>query len=321
MPEACDDDNAVAGDGCTSCTVDPGYTCYFNRPSFCYDTAFVPVFTGNGDALVAALGTAAPGEVFVLKAGSYKPSGGASITIDQDVVMVPETAGAVTRLQGSADGGAILVVGLGTNVLFAGITFKAEADSDQAVDVDAATATFIGCEFQGRGSQGQGLRAHNDARVTVRESLVHSSAAGGIELDTPYFTLVNDMLYGNGTGGGGGSEFGGIWVNATPDAASVIAHVSISGCSGKDGQSGGIRCDGDMDITSSIVVYSAPMAASPACSFTESLIDGAPELASATNLHLLGSSPAIDQALSSVELIDFDGQARIGPRDIGADEL
>jgi hypothetical protein len=129
------------------------------------------------------------------------------------------------------------------------------------------------------------------------------------------------MVHSSGTAGGSGSEFGGIWVKTAPDASSVIEHNSVSGNEAKSDQHGGIRCDNAMTITSTIVFANVPTDASPLCTFGESLVGVDPVFVSATDLHLRATSMvAIDQALSSSERIDFDGQARSSPRDIGADE-
>jgi hypothetical protein len=207
--------------------------------------------------------------------------------------------------------------------------------------ISATNGTLSVAQSTISGNAGGGISATNGT-LSVAQSTISGNAGGGISATNGTFEIVNNLFFGNGSLG---STVGGVSISTTQNAANRLEFNSFSKNQTQDGIGPAIQCVAGVftarnNILSGNGTLTQTTQFGGTCQHGYSVATpGAlpagtgnfatdPMFLNATtgDLHVSATSAvrgAADPAsvLGGVTAIDFDGQPRSSPADIGADEV
>jgi Right handed beta helix region len=203
----------------------------------------------------------------------------------------------------------------------------------------APTLTLVRAKITG--NQGGGISASGGA-LTVTQSTISGNTGGGISVANASFDITNTFFFGNG---GVGATVGGLSISTTQNAANRLEFNSFNRNQTQDGIGPAIQCiAGTFSARNNIMSGNGTLSQltqyGGTCAHTYSIAtpgvlpSGTGNLATdpmflnpATgDLHLSPASPARGMADPATDLTgpvakDIDGQPRVQPSDLGADEI
>jgi hypothetical protein len=101
-----------------------------------------------------------------------------------------------------------------------------------------------------------GVASTGQCTLTMDQDVVSSNKGGGISLATTNFNITNTLINGNGTGGPGGSGFGGIFVNSAGQVGGPMNLINLTVVDNQKNTttaSSGIHCSVPATITNTVV--------------------------------------------------------------------
>jgi Periplasmic copper-binding protein (NosD) len=191
------------------------------------------------------------------------------------------------------------------------------------------------------GNTGGGISASGGA-LTVTQSTISGNTGGGISVANASFDITNTFFFGNG---GVGATVGGIAISTTQNAANRLEFNSFNRNAAQDTIGAGIQCVAGTFTARNNVVYlngtvSNLLQIAGSCSHAYSDIGPTGTVTGTNNinvdpmflnpatgdLHLSPTSPVRGMADPTTDLTgpaakDIDGQPRVQPSDLGADEI
>lgn len=216
------------------------------------------------------------------------------------------------------------------------------ASADNAINISVnggqPDVTLVGVDI----NNNQGLAVFAPGgKLTVYRSKIHDNSFGGISV-MGNFSIINNFFYNNGADN---RNVGGIGISATDQPDNRLEFNSFYKNKASTGIGTGIQCIGTFNARNNLL-YDNDTATNTSqvggnCTHSYSLIspvpsppvgagvfDADPQFASTTSadLSVLGTSPAIGKAdpgtaLENESAFDIDGEKRVAPADVGADEL
>jgi cysteine-rich repeat protein len=314
--EACDDGNAVSGDGCSStCTVEVGYVCV-RYPSFCAleaQTAFVdddcsPPGSGtNADPYCRVEDGVDSGfPNVIVRAGFYSES----VVMTSGDRRIAAESGAVLSAQGGAE-----ALGVTGSAILRLIGLELSGGSSETVDLDDG-AMLILQDVRIGPSPAIGLHAQGQAHLIMDRTWIQGTEDALILADMTTWLLSNSILSQNSDDA--------IDIFSDGQGTSQITHLTIAG-----NGAAGADCRRPT-VFSNTIVWDNGASWVGMCTFASSDVEGGapggnldadPLFTADGTYHLSAGSPCIDEA-SLGTARDFDAQLRpIGlGSDIGADE-
>lgn len=265
---------------------------------------------------------------------SLVPGGG------EDVLDVVGGDVAVYDLAFKGAGGAIRdLVSASNGARLTLIRVSLDDSDDSGLSTDTGAMVVV-AQSTIRGSRDTGITARGGS-LTVTQSVVHDNARGGITVSNASFAIVGNVVFRNG---GTSSGVGGIAINNSSAMPGRLEFNSFSQNSAPSGAAPGVQCSAPGFTARNNILsnngISTSNQVSGTCAHTYSIMrpgmlpTGTGNLAvdpmfvdpTLGNLHLKPGSPAQRAADPSSDLTgsaarDLDGEARIAPADIGADQL
>ena len=201
-------------------------------------------------------------------------------------------------------------------------------------------ATVVIAQSTIRGSGNVGISAQGGS-LTITQSIVRDNTRGGITVNNANFTIVGNVFFHNG---GTNSAVGGLAISNSSAISSRLEFNSFSQNSAPGGAAPGMQCSAPGFTARNNILsdngISTSNQVSGTCAHAYSIMrpgmlpSGPGNLAvdpmfvdpSLGNLHLKPGSPAQRAADPSSDLTglaarDLDGDVRVAPADIGADQL
>lgn len=192
------------------------------------------------------------------------------------------------------------------------------------------------------GNTGGGIVAAGGTLSVSRSTISGNTPGGGISVMNGVFVIVGNMFYNNG---GNASLVGGVSIGTAMNPANRLEFNSFALNTAQDGTGSGIHClAGTFTAKNNIVSDNRnptlTIQVDGTCTHAYSLVHPGLPPAGATNLgddpkfmneaagdlHLQSSSPARGKAdpgadLTGIAARDIDGDARVSPADLGADQV
>jgi hypothetical protein len=288
--------------------------------------------------LTKALATLRP---YVKLSGTTSES--VTITDGRRVTLLAEPG---ARLRGSSPTAPILnLQGAGTAVTIVDLTIS-DAPNDQngygvLAPAGLGTVSLSLLRATIANNPAGGIHISNGALKLTR-SVIRGNAGGGVTAANTVFDITNTFFFANGNQS---SFVGGLSVTAPQNAANRLEHNSFNKNQTTDGYAPAVQCGAGVftarnNILSGNGTLTQLTQYSGSCQHAYSIVTpGAlpggsgnsavdPRFVNTAtgDLHLSPASPARDAADPSTALtgalgVDFDGQPRTAPADVGADEL
>lgn len=336
--EECDDGNLLAGDGCDpSCNTEPGYRCY-DDPSMCVVDGSV-LFVDCAAAPCVGTGTLADPFCSIADAVAVAASGQLLWLLsscDEEVTIPPLldlNISGETGIQWSAPGCSVLNVNAQVIVYGMHLVSGIQVNSGGSLTLRHSELgpSATGCEA---------LRCNFDSLCVIERNHIHNNADGGIFTNGGSFRIVNNVIVENGTGGGGGSTFGGMRVADPALPPAIVMNNTVAYNMARSNQQAGVKCWGAVDVRSNIIWMNTPEDISNNCDPWYNFVSE-PALNNvqfnrnqdplfvnqpAGDYHIQTISPAVDSAdpsgIPPAPPADFDGDSRFlgSGVDCGADE-
>ena len=273
----------------------------------------------------------------------------ATVTVAKAIAVYADAEASLTVSPGR--GPVILFTASNASLAIADLTITGAANTStnskngfgiQVPDTDVSP-TLILSHVTVSDNQGSGLSV-SGATVSISRSTFAGNQGGGISLTDGSFDIVNNIFFGNG----GGSNFGGVRLSTSSDATNRLQFNSFSGNT-SSAPGSAVQCSisnglsASNNIVSGTDTYSNEVTGN--CTFPYSIIfttNGTPgPVPAATglqtanpmfvtsptgDLHITSGSPALHAAdpaadLTGLASVDFDGETRVAPTDIGADQF
>ena len=245
----------------------------------CVDpTKVQTVTTTIQDAVNAALGASkthvvVPNNATPYTAGANITSGAITIIGDGSVTVRPTS------------GAAFSVTGGGLSLSLQNVTVNQSPDVGVSCGSLGAQSTLVVVESTISSSAKEGVFG-TKCNVTLRRNTINNNTGGGVSLGNGAFTLVNDVIYGNGAAGAAGSDVGGVGLSSVQGAL-VFANNTVADNLAKTGVAAGISCAGSADtVRNSIVWGNLGGSQFLGCSFEYSTVQGASAPAGTGNLNV-----------------------------------
>jgi hypothetical protein len=164
-----------------------------------------------------------------------------------------------------------------------------------------------------------------DSTATFDRCLISGNHTG-LELDGGLYTIINSMIVRNQGEGGRGIDLYSVHSGHRVEFNTIADNVDTSGAN----YGMGIQCNlsAPASFPNNIIVRNTRQTVGSACTYPSSIILDtdisalkfkSPDVAP-YDYHITAGSSAIDAATLSTVDHDFDGQPRVAPRDVGADE-
>lgn len=214
--------------------------------------------------------------------------------------------------------------------------------SAPAISVPNGTTKLALIRAKVRANQGLGISFAGSA-LTIAQSTIANNNAGGMQLTAGTFAIVGNIFVNNGTGT---SNIGGLSISTLLNVANRLELNTFAKNATTDGLPSALNCVAGTGFTARNNIMSNNGTLTQmeqvggTCLYTYSIIrpgtlppgtgnSAADPLfvnASMNDLHLQPTSPARRAADPATDLTglaarDIDGQARVAPADIGADQL
>jgi hypothetical protein len=191
-------------------------------------------------------------------------------------------------------------------------------------------------------NQGGGISAGSSGSLNVSRSAISNNQGGGISIAGGTFDIVGNMFYSNGDDN---TPIGGISITAPQNAANRLEFNSFSRNQAQDGLGTAVQCvAGTFTARNNIMsqngtlsnpeqvggtckhAYSVTLPGTVPAGTNNSASDPGFVDAARGDLHIQAASPARRAADPSSDLTgiasqDIDGDARLAPADIGADQV
>lgn len=331
--EECDDGDRAAGDGCDgACAVEPSWSC-FGEPSVCAPPGSAVLHAdGNNLDVQEAIAAVAPGQAtWIFVGADYGSLGGGScgggdeqLVIDGKIVYL--VGDGSTFISPSSNAAGIHILG-NAYVEIHGFEISNRCNATDVIHVESATLVVEDSEVHG---QGVGVRATNDATVTLRRNRIHHNTDVGLFLDTSRYRVESCFIYRNGISD---RTTPGVSLQRAPANASFFFRFNTVVLNRSTG-SAGVYCNDNNTPLHACIVRGNGMRDinSDKCQPTSSSIGGLgdpldvnPRFVDLMNddFHLAADSPLIDQVPAGGPLrdIDYDARPWLGAYDVGADEV
>lgn len=238
---------------------------------------------------------------------------------------------------GGSDLDRVEIDGAGTSALIRGLTVTGATNAGRlGVNCHAgATCTLLKMDVSYNAT---GILADGAGLLVVERTTIHHNAAGGLRTSASDFQIVNNLIYTNGTSS---STFGGVKLTSSSTELRVFRHNTVFNNKVNPlatGAAGAVSCQQATTLTSNVLWDNDPPIVTAGCTVEYSVIDDAvlgvlnmntpedPKFESTDvdnpDLHLKSGSPAIDTARGDgAPAVDYFGQERVAPPDMGADEF
>jgi hypothetical protein len=191
-------------------------------------------------------------------------------------------------------------------------------------------------------SGNQGIGISNGGALTISQSVISGDQGGGIAVMSGAFVVVGNFFFNNGNVG---SAVSGIAINTTESPANRLEFNSFNQNRAQGGVGQGVSCiAGAFTAKDNILSNNGTLAqtaqTSGSCSHSFSILHPPPSPPLGTNsgsdpmfvdeakgdLHIQATSPARHYAdptayLTGIASHDIDGDLRVAPADIGADQV
>jgi hypothetical protein len=253
-----------------------------------------------------------------------------SVTGGHVIIENVEVFGAETGFNGEvADGIYCDGMGITPTLELRGVEVRANRNNGlhaQACEVSVSGSAFF---YNGRGPtdnrDGSAIWVVGGS-VTIDRSMLYGNAAG-LDLDTGRFQVTNTFITNSfGRTGGYGVEV------ASVEPGSRFEHNTIVDNGRSSTTGGGFNCtvqNATAAFPNNIIARNLVQIAGTNCTFPSSIITDTDVTAikflgvhdAMYDYHVTAGSIAIDAATSSTVAHDFDGEPRLPPTDIGADEF
>jgi hypothetical protein len=186
----------------------------------------------------------------------------------------------------------------------------------------------------------EGVRCNPDATCVIDRNYIHHNAEGAIFTNSGPYSIVNNIIVENGTGGGGGSLAGGVRVAEPAVPPAILVNNTIAFNMGRTNVPNGVKCWANVDVRNNIVWMNDNQDIGPNCDPWYNIVSDAGWHNVQGNLNLdplfinqpAGNyrietiSPAVDagdpSGIPPGPAADFDGETRFfgSGVDCGADE-